>query len=181
MNRWYHELAQTLLFLQRSPSFALQPWMLCIKFVWNLHNDSGKEFMFQFIFANSSLSSFKIGRGPSLEQTWNSWNIIKGCFVQSLVEIGPMVLEKKIFNIRQCVFAISLLSPLVKRRGPSLLTVRSLTIHTALTALLVPHYPSELWRWEICIWILSHRYEHKKHPWVVENFLGYWYMCVAFN
>ena len=40
------------------------------------------------------------------------------CFVPSLVEIGQMVLEKKIFWICQCIFAISL-SPLGNRRGPS--------------------------------------------------------------
>ena len=31
--------------------------------------------------------------------------------VPSLVEIGPMVLKKKIFKLRQCNFAISLQSP----------------------------------------------------------------------
>ena len=36
--------------------------------------------------------------------------------MSSLVEIGPVVLEKMIFKIRQCIFAISLLSPLIKRR-----------------------------------------------------------------
>ena len=35
----------------------------------------------------------------------------KGCFVQSLVAIGLMVLEKKLVNIKQCVLAISLSSP----------------------------------------------------------------------
>ena len=37
----------------------------------------------------------------------------------SLVEIGSVVLEKKIFKFRQCIFAISLLSLLGKGRGPS--------------------------------------------------------------
>ena len=37
----------------------------------------------------------------------------------SLVEIGSVVLEKKIFEFRQCICAISLLSPLGKERGPS--------------------------------------------------------------
>ena len=31
----------------------------------------------------------------------------QGCFVLSLVENDPVVLEKKIFKFRQCVFAIS--------------------------------------------------------------------------
>ena len=56
--------------------------------------------------------------GPSFEQTWIP--ISQGCFVPSLVEIGPVVLEKKIFKIGQCIFAISFLSPLRKGRGPSL-------------------------------------------------------------
>ena len=37
-----------------------------------------------------SLSSLQKGCGPSFEQT-----CIQGCFVPSLVEIDPMVLEKK--------------------------------------------------------------------------------------
>ena len=37
----------------------------------------------------------------------------------SLVEIGQVVLEKKIFKMCQCIFTISLLSTLGKRRGPS--------------------------------------------------------------
>ena len=37
----------------------------------------------------------------------------------SLVEIGPVVLEKKIFKAGKCIFAISLSSPLGNGRGPS--------------------------------------------------------------
>ena len=37
----------------------------------------------------------------------------------SLVEIGPVVLKKKSFKVCQYIFAISLLSPLRKGRGPS--------------------------------------------------------------
>ena len=40
------------------------------------------------------------------------------CFVASLDELSPVVLEK-IFKFYQCIFAISLLSPLEKGRGPS--------------------------------------------------------------
>ena len=42
----------------------------------------------------------------------------KECFVASLDELSPVVLEK-IFKFYQCIFAISLLSPLEKGRGPS--------------------------------------------------------------
>ena len=37
----------------------------------------------------------------------------------SLIEIGPVVLEKKIFKFRQCNFPVPQLSPLGKGRGPS--------------------------------------------------------------
>ena len=37
----------------------------------------------------------------------------------SLVEIGPLVLKKKIFKVGQYIFAISLLSPLGEGGGPS--------------------------------------------------------------
>ena len=36
-----------------------------------------------------------------------------------LVDIGLMVLEKKVFKFRQCIFTISYLSPLGKGRDPS--------------------------------------------------------------
>ena len=38
--------------------------------------------------------------------------------MSSLIEIGPVVLEKKIFKFRQCISAISLLYPLVNGCGP---------------------------------------------------------------
>ena len=39
--------------------------------------------------------------GPSFEQTWIPY--AQGCIVPSLVEIGPVVPEKKIFKISQCI------------------------------------------------------------------------------
>ena len=53
----------------------------------------------------------------SFAQTWILF--IHECFVSSLVEIDPEVLEKSFLKFRQCIFAISSLSPLGKRRGPS--------------------------------------------------------------
>ena len=41
---------------------------------------------------------------PSFEQTWIL--IIQEGIVSSLVEIGPVV-QEKIFEFRQCIFAIS--------------------------------------------------------------------------
>ena len=58
----------------------------------------------------------EIGWSTSFEQTLVF--ITQECFVPSLVEIGPAVLEK-IFKFRQCIFAISKLSPLGKGLGPS--------------------------------------------------------------
>ena len=37
----------------------------------------------------------------------------------SLVEVGPVVLERKIFKFRQCILTILLLSPLGKGWGPT--------------------------------------------------------------
>ena len=39
--------------------------------------------------------------------------------MESLVEIGTVVLEKKIFKICQCIFAILKLSPLGNGYGPA--------------------------------------------------------------
>ena len=71
----------------------------------------------QYMFNISLLSPPGKGHGPSFEQIWVP--ITQGCFVPSLVEIGPVVLMKKIFKFWQCNFAISLLSPLGKGRSPS--------------------------------------------------------------
>ena len=54
----------------------------------------------------------------SFEQTWILF--IQWYIVPILDEISPAVLEKKILKFCQCIFAISLLSPLEKRWGPSL-------------------------------------------------------------
>ena len=43
------------------------------------------------------LSPLKKMCGPSYEQNWIPFT--QGCFVPSLVKIGPVILEKKIFNV----------------------------------------------------------------------------------
>ena len=53
------------------------------------------------------ISSWK-GCGPSFKS--NLFHFSQGCFVPSMVEIGPVVLDKKIFKFRQCIDAISKLS-----------------------------------------------------------------------
>ena len=59
----------------------------------------------QFIFINSRLSPLWGGRGPSFEQTWIPFT--QGYFVPSLVEIGSVILEKKILKFHQCIFTNS--------------------------------------------------------------------------
>ena len=79
----------------------LHPRMLCAKFSWNWPSGSGKKDFLNF-------GNFVIilkRAGPSFEQTWVF--ITLKCFVLSLVEIGSVVPEKKIFKFRQCIFAIS--------------------------------------------------------------------------
>ena len=49
---------------------------------------------FQYNFTISLLSPLGEERGPSFKQTWIP--SIHGCFVPCLVEIGPVVLEKKL-------------------------------------------------------------------------------------
>ena len=52
-------------------------------------------------------------------QKYTSVFFNEGYFLPSLVEIGHGVLEIKIFRFRQCIFAISILSPLGKGCDPS--------------------------------------------------------------
>ena len=65
------------------------------------------------------------GCAPSFEQTWipiNQW-----CFESKLVEIGPVILEKKIFKCLWIISAISPIYPLGKESGPSLKQLESLS------------------------------------------------------
>ena len=85
----------------------LHPRMYGAKFGWNWPSSSGeKDFNISsmcfcyFVI----ISPWKIGC-PSFGQTWIPFN--QGCIVPSLVEIGTLVLEKKIFKFRQYIFAIS--------------------------------------------------------------------------
>ena len=65
------------------------------KHIWLYNNIKGKKTLltlWEFTF-----SSFEQTYIPSTQR----------CFVPSLVEIGQVVLEKKIFKFRQCIFTIS--------------------------------------------------------------------------
>ena len=58
-------------------------------------------------------------RGPSFEQTWIPF--IQGCIALSLVEIGPVFLEKKDFSNLSLYFRYFVLnSPLEKAGAPHL-------------------------------------------------------------
>ena len=70
----------------------------------------------QCIFTISLLSPLETG-GVFFEQTCIP--IIQSCFVPSLIEIGPMILEKMIYKFHQFIFAISCLSLPGKGRDPS--------------------------------------------------------------
>ena len=75
----------------RSPEKTVQ----IIKQIWLYHNvdsENKEKKLWEFI-------------GSSFGQTWITFT--QGCFVPRLVEIGPVVLEKKIFKFQQCIFTIS--------------------------------------------------------------------------
>jgi hypothetical protein len=72
---------------------------------------------FLCIFTLLLLSPLTEERRPSFQQTWIPSP--QGWFVPSLVEIGPVVLEKKIFKYFLCTFTLLLLSPLKKGYHPS--------------------------------------------------------------
>ena len=93
---------------------------LWAKFGWQLPSDSGEEdFFFKFLTVFSLFRyhlPLEKEQGPLSDQTRISFT--QGCFVLSLVEIGSVVLEK-IFKFCRYIFILSLLSPLIKERGPS--------------------------------------------------------------
>ena len=94
--------------------------MLCTKFGWNWPSYSWVEdfkissmffLLFTIIFPRKSVWSFILRKLNPFTQ---------GCCVALLVKIGPLVLERKnIIKVRQCIFAIYLLSPLGKGHGLS--------------------------------------------------------------
>ena len=85
----------------------LYPRMLCAKFGWIWFSGSGEE---DFLISSMYFHYFVIispwKRAGSF--IWTNLNpFTQRCFEPSLVEIGPVVLEKKIFKFRQCFFTIS--------------------------------------------------------------------------
>ena len=86
--------------------------MLCAKLGWKWPSGCGKEDYKKF--STMDFNYFAII--PTLK-TWIIFT--QGCCVPSLVENGPMVLEKKILKSSQCIFTISKLFPLWEVCGPS--------------------------------------------------------------
>ena len=60
------------------------------------------------------------GRGPSFDEIWIPFT--QGCFVSSLDEIGPMVIEKKIFKYLSMYFCYFVIISSWKRAGPFIWT-----------------------------------------------------------
>ena len=110
--------------------------------VWNQPSDSGEEEFWKVSFAISLLSPLEKTWDPSFEQNWILFT--QRCFVPSLVEISPLVLEKKQFKFRQCIFPILLSSPLGKGRGPSFEQTRILFTRECLVPSLVEISPMVL-------------------------------------
>ena len=68
----------------------LQPKMFCAKFGWNWPSGSGDE---DFKLRKSIFTILWLSHAPSFEHIWIPFT--QGCFVPSLVEIDPVVVEKK--------------------------------------------------------------------------------------
>ena len=80
--------------------------MYCGRSGWNWSSGSWEEdfLICQCIYAISLLSHLGKGQCPSFELTWT--HLTQGCLMPSLVEIGPVVLEKKICSNFINVFSL---------------------------------------------------------------------------
>ena len=84
------------------------------KLGWNWPSGSGEE---DFLKLSIYFYHFPIiSPSPSFEQTWSPYT--RGYFVPNLVEIGPVVLDRKIFKSYQFIFIISRFCPLWEGRSP---------------------------------------------------------------
>ena len=82
--------------------------MHCAKIGWNWPSGSWEEDNEFLLFHNYLL--LEKGGAPSFEQTWILFT--QQCIV-------PSIVENKIFNFYECIFAILVSSPLGKGHGPS--------------------------------------------------------------
>ena len=84
------------------------------KLGWNWPSGSGEE---DFLKLSIYFYHFPIiFPSPSFEQTWSPFT--RGYFVPNLVEIGPVVLNRKSFKSYQFIFIISRFCPLWEGRSP---------------------------------------------------------------
>ena len=93
---------------------------------------------------NFFIITYEKGRGPSLSKL-ESPSTRDGCFVLSFVEIGPVVLQNKSSKIRQCNFAVLLLSNLLERAWP----FRETNLNPLHPGMLCPTYR---WNWPSGSW-----------------------------
>ena len=97
--------------------------MLCAKFCWNWPTVVSEKKIIKFRQCFFTISwLFPLGKewGPSFEQTWIPFT--QGCFVPSLVEIGPVFFEKKIFLILSMYFHYFVIISPWKMAGPFIWT-----------------------------------------------------------
>ena len=93
---------------------SLYPRMVCAKFVWNWLSGSGEEDFLKFVILFSLfLNYLPLEKGGALHLLFT-----QGCFVQRLVEIGSVVLEKRFFLISSMYFRKFIIISLWKRAGP---------------------------------------------------------------
>ena len=99
---------------ERHLSFQFYPRMFCARFGWNCPSGSGDDFVkLSVYFYNLAFTGISPKNRP-WSFIWKKMNpIYSEWFVPSLVEISPVLLEKKIFESRQYISTRSLLSPLI--------------------------------------------------------------------
>ena len=89
----------------------LHPRMLCAKFSWNWPSGSGEEdFLISSMFFPPLFRTYVIispWKRAGLFIWINLNPLYPRLLCANLVEIGSVVLEKKIFYFRQCIFTIS--------------------------------------------------------------------------
>ena len=131
--------------------------MLCAKFGWYCNSYSVEDFYISSMyFCNYGIISF-FKRVWSFFST-NLYFLHQRHFVPGLVEIDPVVLERRIFKFRYCIFAISLLSSIRKGRCPSFEQTWNSVYPRMLCAKFCWYWPSWFWvdlKFRQCIFAIS--------------------------
>ena len=74
--------------------------MLCAKFGWNWSREDNFWILSMYFSLFRYYLPLEMNKYPSFEQIWTPFT--QGWFMLSLVEIGPVLLEKMIFRFSQC-------------------------------------------------------------------------------